>query len=219
MCHRARVAVLRCVRLAVDVCFALLNGLPARRGRRGRLVPPKTERGNSESNEFALKLPRSVYRLAAGVAPDPLSEGQHRARPTARAAFGYSRGGLDSTRTLRGHFARAARIVRPSIGGASGHFKHEGGRRARRGRCCLRGSFNSARHIAICRVRESGLRGKTGGWGDLALRGNAGKPCGPKRSAERTRRCRDRGKHPHKTRALKRGSRQNAATGVNSPVE
>ena len=55
--------LLRSFRLAVDVCFALLNGLPARRGRRGRLVPPKTERGNSESNEFALKLPRSVFRL------------------------------------------------------------------------------------------------------------------------------------------------------------
>ena len=27
-------------------------------------------------------------------------------------------------------------------------------------------------------------RGKTGGRGDLALRGNAGKPCGPKRSAD-----------------------------------
>ena len=35
--------------------------------------------------------------------------------------------------------------------------------------------------VAVC---ESELRGTLGGWGDLALRGNAGKPCGPKRSAE-----------------------------------
>ena len=45
-------------------------------------MPPKTERGNSESNKFAPKLPRSVFRLAAGVAPDPLREGQYRARST-----------------------------------------------------------------------------------------------------------------------------------------
>ena len=151
----------------------------------------------------------------AGVAPDPLREGQHSARPTARAAFGYSRGDWDSTRTLRGHFARAARIVRPSIGGASGHFKHEGGRRARRGRCLGRGgsigslgSIGSEESSAAVQdgsaaKRESsaavsdrsaalypasaaenetegrtsslktGNRGTLGGWGDLALRGNA----------------------------------------------
>ena len=31
--------------------------------------PPKTERGGSVPNEFAPNLPRSVFRLAAGVAP------------------------------------------------------------------------------------------------------------------------------------------------------
>ena len=57
--------------------------------------------------------------------------------------------------------------------------------------------------VVCAAVRESGLRGKTGGWGDLALRGNAGKPCGPKRSADAARRCRDRGKHPHKMKSAK----------------
>ena len=32
--------------------------------------PPKTERGGSVPNEFAPNLPRSVFRLAAGVAPE-----------------------------------------------------------------------------------------------------------------------------------------------------
>ena len=31
--------------------------------------PPKTERGGSVPNKFAPNLPRSVFRLAAGVAP------------------------------------------------------------------------------------------------------------------------------------------------------
>ena len=53
----------------------------------------------------------------------------------------------------------------------------------------------------------------------MALRGNAGKPCGPKRSADAARRCRDQGKHPHKTKARKRVSRHFAARGINSPVK
>ena len=52
--------------------------------------------------------------------PYPLKSGQPRAQPTVRAAFGYSRGDWDSTRTLRGHFARAARILRPPKDSASG---------------------------------------------------------------------------------------------------
>ena len=76
---------------------------------------------------------------SAGVAPDPMKSGQPRAQLTVRAAFGYSRANLGSTRTLRGRSAQGARIVRPSIGGASGHIRHECGRRARRGRLFGRG--------------------------------------------------------------------------------
>ena len=35
--------------------------------------PPKTERGTFRLSKLAEKLPRSVYRLAAGVAPYPMS--------------------------------------------------------------------------------------------------------------------------------------------------
>ena len=135
--HRARVAVLRCVRLAVDVCFALPTDSPRMTGATRSAKPPKTERGGSVPNEFAPNLPRSVFRLRRasppihwicpcgarrGASPAKVEDrfelwlGQHRARSTARAAFGYSRGGWDSTRTLRGHFALAARIVRPLSG-------------------------------------------------------------------------------------------------------
>ena len=93
---------------------------------------------------------RSVFLLRRASPPCPMKSGRFRAQHTAtpagaapRAAFGYSRANWDSTRTLRGRSARGARIGRPSIGGASGHFKHVGGRRARRGRCLGRGK-NSA---------------------------------------------------------------------------
>ena len=222
-------------------------------------MPPKTERGGSVPNEFAPNLPRSVFLLRRASPPCPMKSGRFRAQHTAtpagaapRAAFGYSRANWDSTRTLRGRSARGARIGRPSIGGASGHFKHEGGRRARRGRCLGRGKNSAgsgdsleivhlfpkrigdawreaiaadrgwriaAKHRRSDRsrvasaadrndtaaVRESGdtaagapfgrprcgrlpslrsawrqngepkHRGSLGGWGDLALRGNAGK--------------------------------------------
>ena len=126
---------------AVDVRFALSTDSPRMTGATRAAKPPKTERGGSVPNEFAPNLPRSVFRLRRASPPihwicpcgarrgasPALAEdrfelwlGQHRARSTARAAFGYSRGGWDSTRTLRGHFALAARIVRPSIGRAAG---------------------------------------------------------------------------------------------------
>lgn len=68
----------------VDVCFAFPTDFPRGRGRRGRRSSTlaaafggalravhisKTERGGSVPNEFAPNLPRSVFRLAAGVAP------------------------------------------------------------------------------------------------------------------------------------------------------
>lgn len=97
------------------------NGFPARNGGdAGGLCRPKPSAALFRLSKLAEKLPRSVFRLAAGVAPYPMKSGQPRAQLTVRAAFGYSRGDWDSTRTLRGRFARAARIGRPSIGGASG---------------------------------------------------------------------------------------------------
>ena len=54
------------------LCFAPLADFARGRGRRGRFTPPKTERGNSESNTFALNLPRSVFRLRRASPPYPL---------------------------------------------------------------------------------------------------------------------------------------------------
>ena len=67
---------------------------------------------------------RLIYgAFAAGVAPDPMKSGQPRAQPTVRAAFGYSRGDWDSTRTLRGRFARAARIGLAPVRARVGHLQ------------------------------------------------------------------------------------------------
>ena len=147
-CHRARVAVLRCVRLAVDVCFALQTDSPRGRGRCGRRSRPKPSAALSRPSELAEKVPRSVFRLAAGVAPYPLtlpakrarrgaspakvvvvsvSLGQHRARSTARAAFGYSL----AEGTLQGRCWDTSRRARESIsrpeqarvGHHQGHFR------------------------------------------------------------------------------------------------
>ena len=86
---------------------------------------------------------------------------------------------------------------------------------------CLRRGVSTLRDISrYVAFAKAGSAAVWGAWGDLALRCNAGKPCGPKRSADgRARRCRDRGKHPHKTKARKRVSRHFAARGINSPVK
>ena len=80
-----------------------------RRGRRGRLVPPKTERGGSVPNEFVPNLPRSVFRLRRASPPYPLKSGQPRAQLTVRAGvasrLAYSRAFIgrcgDSEWTIR----------------------------------------------------------------------------------------------------------------------
>ena len=69
---------------SVDVCFALSTDTPRDGGDAGGLCStlaaayggalravhiPKTERGNSESNEFAPRLPRSVFRLRRASPP------------------------------------------------------------------------------------------------------------------------------------------------------
>ena len=56
---------------AVDVCFAFPTDFPRDRGRRGRLTPPKTERGAFRLSKLAEKLPRSVFRLRR-ASPPPL---------------------------------------------------------------------------------------------------------------------------------------------------
>ena len=120
-----------CVRLAADVCFASCADNSARTGATRAARPPKTERGNSESNKFAPNLPRSVFRLAAGVAPYPMRRGQHRARSTGDTGaqfrlarptlrFGYSRAKFGSTGTLRG-LPKRARESFPASEGLSGH--------------------------------------------------------------------------------------------------
>ena len=97
------------------------SGLCARSGATRAAYAAQNRARRFSTKQACRKTAALGFPPPAGVAPYPLREGQHRARPTARAAFGYSRGDWDSTRTLRGHFALAARIVRPSIGGASGH--------------------------------------------------------------------------------------------------
>ena len=195
----------------------LRNGFSVGTGATRAAMPPKTERGGSVPNEFAPNLPRSVFRLWRASPPCPMKSGrfcaQHTATPAGaapRAAFGYSRANGDSTRTLRGRSARGARIGRPSIGGASGHFKHEGGRRARRGRCLGRGK-NSAgsgdsleivhlfskrigdawreasRRIAAGARQKSGLRGKTANPATAAKRGRTNPSTAAKRRTQRPR--------------------------------
>ena len=89
------------------------NGFPARSGATRSAKPPKTERGAFRLSKLAEKLPRSVSRLAAGVAPYPMREGQHRARPTGEPArvspraayaygFGYFRASRSNHSPLRG---------------------------------------------------------------------------------------------------------------------
>ena len=53
---------LRCVRLRWFVLRVSQRILRERRGRRGRLVPPKTERGGFRPSKLGEKLPRSVFR-------------------------------------------------------------------------------------------------------------------------------------------------------------
>ena len=148
----------------------LRNGFSVGTGATRAAMPPKTERGVSPVQRcWPRKLPRSVFRLRRASPPCPMKSGRFRAQHTAtpagaapRAAFGYSRANGDSTRTLRGHFARAARIVRPFIGGASGRWqllvwttgaarsvfggaKHRGGSRLEnRGEASAVGSFESS---------------------------------------------------------------------------
>ena len=166
-------------------------------------MPPKTERGNSVPNEFAQNLPRSLSRLWRASPPilrslDTAAHDQPANRRVFRLAQPSPSARLfprqrDAARTLRGRFAQGERIdlaPRASAGRTpSGTFQ---GWRERRGR------LFAARGAA---VRETALRGKTGDLGGTwRCVCNAGKPCGPKRSADRARRCRDRGKHPRKTR-------------------
>ena len=77
---------------AVDVCFAFLTDFPRGRGRRGRLTPPKTERGVSVLNEFAPNLPRSVFRLRR-ASPPPLGHCPCGARRAVARVGGVARGG------------------------------------------------------------------------------------------------------------------------------
>ena len=60
---------LRCVRLAVDVCFAFLTDFPRGRGRRGRRSRPKPSAALFRLSKLAEKLPRSVFRLRRASPP------------------------------------------------------------------------------------------------------------------------------------------------------
>ena len=138
-CHRARVAVLRCVRLAVGVCFALSTDSPRGRGRRGRRSRPKP----SAAVRCQTSLPRicrARFSALRRASPPPLGhcpalrceagrkprEGGGRfcevgttPRTTNRrtgACFASRWLRLfprqrDAARTLREHFAQGERIV------------------------------------------------------------------------------------------------------------
>ena len=54
---------------AVDVCFALLNGHSAKRGRHGRRSRPKPSAALFRLSKLAEKLPRSVFRLRRASPP------------------------------------------------------------------------------------------------------------------------------------------------------
>ena len=80
--------------------------------------PPKTERGNSEANEFAPRLPRSVFRLRRASPPIQwgLDDSAHDlpatpARVSPRAAFGYSL----AKGTLQGRCGDTSRGARESF--------------------------------------------------------------------------------------------------------
>ena len=84
VCHRARVAVLMCVRLAVNVCFALPTDSPRMTGATRSAKPPKSERGVFRLSRLAEKQPRSLSRLRR-ASPPPL--GRHPALVRQSAAF------------------------------------------------------------------------------------------------------------------------------------
>ena len=84
VCHRARVAVLRCVRLAVNVCFALPTDFPRMTGATRSAKPPKSERGVFRLSRLAEKQPHSLSRLRR-ASPPPL--GRHPALVRQSAAF------------------------------------------------------------------------------------------------------------------------------------
>ena len=137
-----------CVRLAVDVCFALSTDSPREVGATRSAKPPKTERGAFPTKRACRESAALGFPPLAGVAPYPLSLpakrarrgaspakvvvvsvslGQHRARSTARAAFGYSL----AEGTLQGRCWDTSRRARESIsrpeqarvGHHQGHFR------------------------------------------------------------------------------------------------
>ena len=92
VCHRARVAVLMCVRLAVNVCFALPTDSPRMTGATRSAKPPKSERGAFQLSKLAEKLPRSVFRLRR-ASPPKLGHCPCGARRAVARVGGVARGG------------------------------------------------------------------------------------------------------------------------------
>ena len=102
-----------CVRLAVDVCFALSTDSPREVGATQAAKPPKTERGVSPVQRgWPRKLPRSVFRLWRA---SPLSFDAWTVPRTANRETGV----VCASRGLRaapcGHFA-ALPLVRSTFG-------------------------------------------------------------------------------------------------------
>ena len=210
----------RCVRLAVDVCFAPFNGFSANDGgdAGGEAAQKRTRRFGAkrvcpESAAFA-------FPPLAGVAPYPLSLpakrarrgaspakvvvvsvslGQHRARSTARAAFGYSL----AEGTLQGRCWDTSRRARESIsrpeqarvGHHQGHFRDGAS-----GAVGVVGAAVSilrdiSRYVAFAKAGSAAKRGAGGTWRCVATRVNR---AGPSEAR------------------MRRGG---AATGVNTPIK
>ena len=153
--------------------------------------PPKSERGGSVPNEFVPNLPRPLYRLAAGVAPHPLMLGQFRARSTACPAWSAPRAAYAYRLRL---FSPDGENRSPRWGRLRDTTTDDNGTRGGAVGCCSAWRFAKAGSAA--------LWGAGGTWRCVC---NAGKPCGPKRSADGRARRGDRDKHPHKMWSAKAG--------------
>ena len=205
-------------------------------GDAGGLCRPKPSAALSRPSELAEKVPRSVFRLAAGVAPYPLSLpakrarrgaspalaegrfelwlGQHRAQPTAfsagtapRAAYAslrlFSRRvGLneDAAGTLRAGRENRSPVHLGRVGTLTVARVDDG-----RGAVGVVGAAVSilrdiSRYVAFAKAGSAAKRGAGGTWRCVATRVNR---AGPSEARMRTRRCRDRGKHPHKMKSAK----------------
>ena len=130
-----------------------LRTLRERRGRRGRLVPPKTERGGFLPSKLGENLPRSVFRaVPCGHFARPLAALRVRAsrsgNPTPTARANLARAHCSSDRLRRLGFAsadtdlRSARLPSESSlrSSSSAHHPTRFTRRCPRGRCRRRES-------------------------------------------------------------------------------